>query len=352
MKNALIFAFILLLIGGAFFCGALIANGGFRFDKELTTKNVAIDEDFSSVLAELYTTDIKLLPSQDEKCTIVLHEKDTFSHTVEVKNGALCISEPAKRKWTEFLFGHKGPIIEIYLPKAEYASLDIDCSTGNIYVSDAFTFDEIDIEVSTGDIELYASARGTVSLEATTGDILANGVHAESVEISTTTGSAVIKNATIKGEVSFEVGTGKIEADTVLAKKIEIEGGSGKKTLNNLTIEGDACVESTTGGVSITNMQSSKLFMKLSTGDALLKKCLVASILNIQATTGDITFDASDAGEIEVKTNTGSITGTLLAGKIFDAKSTSGKVIVPPNDLSQGTCKLTTTSGRIELKIK
>ena len=352
MKNAFIFAIILFLIGGAFFCGALIANGGFRFDKKLTTKTITVDEDFTSVFSEIHTTDIKLLPSQDGKCTVILHEKDTFSHAVEAKNNTLCITAPTERSWLEFLFGFQNPMLEIYLPKAEYNSLDIDCSTGNIYVSDAFTFGIAEIEVSTGDIEFFASATGAVSLEATTGDISANGIRAESIEISTTTGDVVIKNATINGAASLEVGTGKIEADTILAKEIEIEGGSGKKTLKNLTIEGAACIESTTGGIAITDMRSDTLSIHLSTGDSLLKNCLVATDLRIQATTGDVILDASDAGEIDIKTNTGSITGTILSGKIFDAKSTSGKVITPQNDLSGGVCKLATTSGRIEFKIQ
>ena len=352
MKNAFIFAIILFLIGGAFFCGALIANGGFRFDKELTTKTVTIDEDFSSVWAEIRTTDVKILPSRDGKCTVILHEKETFSHVVDVKNDTLCITAPTEKSWLEFLFGFQNPMLEIYLPKADYDSLDIDCSTGNIYVSDAFTFGNAEIEVSTGDIEFFANATGEVSLEATTGDILANDICAESIEVSTTTGDIVIQNTTINGAVSIEVGTGKIEADTIFAKEIKIEGGSGKKALKNLTIEGAACIESTTGGIAITDMRSGKLSIHLSTGDTLLKNCLIASTLNIQSTTGDIIFEASDAGEIEAKTNTGSITGTLLSGKIFNAKSTSGKVITPQNDLSGGVCAVSTNSGRIELKIQ
>ena len=352
MKHAFIFAIILFLIGGAFFCGALIANGGFRFDKELTTKTVTVEENFSSILAEIHTTNVKILPSQDEKCTVVLQEKDSFSHVVEVKNGALCITAPTEKSRLEFLFGYRKPMLELYLPQAEHDSLNIECATGDIYVSDAFTFSEVKIEVSTGDIEFFASATGEVLLAATTGDILANGIRAESIEISTTTGDIVIKNTTIYGTASLEVGTGKIEADTVLAKEIEIEGGSGKKTLKNLTIEGAACIESTTGGIAITDMRSDTLFLHLSTGDSLLKNCLVATDLRIQATTGDVILDASDAGEIEIKTNTGSITGTILSGKIFDAKSTSGKVITPQNDLSGGVCKLTTASGRSEFKIQ
>ena len=58
MKNAFIFAIILFLIGGAFFCGALIANGGFHFNKELTTKTVTVDKEFSKYMKENKTARI------------------------------------------------------------------------------------------------------------------------------------------------------------------------------------------------------------------------------------------------------------------------------------------------------
>ena len=78
---------------------------------------------------------------------------------------------------------------------------------------------------------------------------------------------------------------------------------------------------------------------------------LVASErIDITRTTGDVTFDRCDAAEITVSVSTGDVTGTLLTPKIFQAHSNTGKINVPEY-WEGGKCKITTTTGKIEISI-
>lgn len=45
------------------------------------------------------------------------------------------------------------PKITVYLPKGEYAVLSINGSTGNIEIAEDFSFESVDIAISTGDVK-------------------------------------------------------------------------------------------------------------------------------------------------------------------------------------------------------
>ena len=62
--------------------------------------------------------------------------------------------------------------------------LKIRESTGDVEIPNDFTFGGIDISVSTGDINLRASAKGEVSITTSTGDISAKDFSAKQLNIS------------------------------------------------------------------------------------------------------------------------------------------------------------------------
>ena len=104
------------------------------------------------------------------------YEETKVKHSVFVSNGVLMVDMVDTRKWYDHIGIHfSSPKITVYLPEVEYASLKIDESTGDIELSGAFRFENIDISVSTGDVMCYASATGDIKIAASAGDInLAN----------------------------------------------------------------------------------------------------------------------------------------------------------------------------------
>lgn len=109
-------------------------------------------------------------------------------------------------------------------------------------------------------------------------------------------------------------------------------------------------VSVTTGNVFWNGAVGSKLHITGTTG-CIHVQDVVCDEMQIKSSTGDVKLSRVDALKIEIKTTTGSVTGTLLSDKIFTAKSTTGKVSVPPS-AGEGECKVTVTTGNIQITIE
>ena len=72
--------------------------------------------------------------------------------------------------------------------------------------------------------------------------------------------------------------------------------------------------------------------------------------MEIGTASGSIHFENCDAASLSLDSMSGSVIGTLNTGKAFRAQSRSGKVDVP-FDTGTGTCKVSTLSGSIRVKI-
>ncbi len=352
MKKAVLIGLILLITGGALLFGAF-ALLGFGFDHNFTTRTITVDEDFSSLYADLDETDLTVLPATDGKCTAVLYEHKRQEHGISVKNEALRIVSREKKIIDRIfdVFSFASPKITLYLPKNEYDSLQIESDSGDTTLDKTLTFEKVKIEVDTGDIRLYASVNGLAVLEADTGEITADGIRTHSLDASTDTGHITLKNVSASEGVKIETDTGRITVDTLLARSFSAEGGTTRQSLNNLSVQNGINVQSETGDVRIENSQADSLMLSLSTGDATIKNSTFASTINARASTGDIFFSKVDAKQITAHTNTGDIEGTLLTGKIFDAKAHTGKVRVPESIATESRCKLSTGTGDITITI-
>ena len=61
-----------------------------------------------------------------------------------------------------------------------------------------------------------------------------------------------------------------------------------------------------------------------------------------------ISFPDFDAKNIYIDLSTGDVTGTILTGKLFNATSDTGNVIVPES-YNNGVCKITVSTGNIKI---
>ena len=143
-KKWLIIATSLILIGGLIFAGVMTVLK-WDFSKLATVKYVTntyeIIDDFSDILINTNTADITILPSNDEKCSVVCYEEQKISHTVTTEDNLLAIEAVNKTKWFDYIgLNFDTPKITIYLPKTEYTSLSISESTGDIKIPKDFTF--------------------------------------------------------------------------------------------------------------------------------------------------------------------------------------------------------------------
>ncbi len=102
--------------------------------------------------------------------------------------------------------------------------------------------------------------------------------------------------------------------------------------------------------ISITDVNVKDLKIESNVGDIILTNVIASGSLNIDGDIGDISFDKCDAETIYVKTDIGDVTGTLLTDKNFVTKTDTGSIDVP-EDVSGGSCVITTDTGDIRIEI-
>ncbi len=297
IKIELIIATSLILAGLIIFGGVMTVLG-WDFKKLSTVKyetsTYEITEEFNNILINSNTTDIEILPSENNKTTVTCYEEATLKHDVFVEGETLKIELNDTRKWYDRIsINFSIPKIKIYLPASEYGTLTVDSSTSDIMISGGFKFTDVSVSLSTGDIEVTDISANTASLFVTTGEIQA-------------------KNLTCTENITLALTTGDVELENI--------------SCNDLSSSG-------------------------STGDISLENVIASGKLTIKRTTGDIEFDGCDAAEISVKTDTGNITGSLLTEKIFIAETDTGRINIPKST-SGGICEIYTDTGDIKITVK
>ena len=315
-KVSLIAAAVLIVLGLGIIAAAFSASGWelrkFSSSRYITTEQL-ITEDFSKINIDIDTTDIIFFPTEDGNCRIVCYDDEKNTHSFSVKDDTLWVKTQDMRKWYDHIgINTDSPEIEIYLPKEKYESLYLRGSTGDVNIPYNFSFDEIDAQLSTGDIGYSASANETISLKTGTGSISIKNINAGDLVLSVTTGKVNCDNINCGGEFSLSVTTGDAELS-------RIKCGSFTSTGN--------------------------------TGDLQMDNLVAAEIIDIQRSTGDVDFNSCDGGEIYILTDTGHVKGTFKSEKIFFTESDTGDIDVPKST-SGGICEIKTDTGDIKITIE
>ena len=302
----------LLLVGG----GTVFAIGVARANKDanVVTKEYPI-EGYSNVNIDLQTADLEFKVSTDGTRKVVCVEREKRYHTVNVENDTLVIKGFDSRKWYEnvFSFDWKPMSVTVYAPSEAYNEGVIKTDTGNIVIPSDYTFDKLNVEASTGNINVKSNVTTTTNVKASTGN------------------------------VSLEMKT----------KNLTVNTSTGDVDLNKVDVEEKAIINTSTGHIHLTETKAQNMELKASTGNVKLINTIVEENMNIKTSTGDVRFDDSDANVlIEVKTSTGDVEGTLLTGKNFQLSTHTGYIKPVESVTGLGTCKVTTDTGNIKLSVK
>lgn len=312
----LIIATSLVLLGCILFGGVMM---GLQWDffrlstKKYETNTYAISDAFSDISVETDTADIVFAMSDDDKCRVECHEEANAKHFVAVEDNTLVVRLMDERSWRDHIgINFDAPKITVYLPKAEYTSLRIRESTGDITIQNGFTFAEVTISLTTGDVAYFASASGEIRIQTSTGDIRVENIAAGALNLSVSTGKVTVSQVSCQGDVTVGVSTGKVKLAYLGCK--------------NLTSTGN-------------------------TGDISLQNVVAAETFSIERSTGDVRLDSVDAAEIFIQTDTGDVSGTLRTAKVFVAKTDTGRVDVPQTTTG-GRCEIITGTGDIKMEIR
>lgn len=317
-KIWLIIASSLVLIGCIIFAGAMTTLK-WDFTKLATVKyetnTYEIGETFDSISINTDTADIIFALSDDGNCRVECHEEENSKYCVTVEDGTLNVEFIDERSVYHFI-GYIGlnfdsPKITVYLPNDKYESLDINEDTGDITIPDCFSFGDINIELSTGNVDCYPSASDKIKITTSTGYIDVENLTTDTLDLTTSTGAITVGDVTCENDVTVNVSTGKSYLSNVECNNFVSDGNTGELTLKNVIAD---------------------------------RKFL------IERSTGDVKFEFSDADEIYVITDTGDVTGSLLTDKVFVTKTDTGDVDVPKT-IDGGRCEVSTNTGDIVISI-
>lgn len=308
-------ALILLVVGALIMVAAMFSM---KFDfRRLGTRRTVTNTytpagDFEDILIGIDTAELTFLPSEDGKLKVICVEEEGMQHVVAVSDGTLSIQAVDTQKWHEKIgVGSEKTSVTVYLPKKEYDDLTLKTSTGDVTVPAAFRFRSVLMTGSTADIDFRAFTEGGVSIRTSTGDISLDGLQADSLDLTASTGHIRVSASVIAGSVK---------------------------------------VQTSTGEVGFTDLNCADARVKTTTGEVDLTRVLASESLRIETDTGDVSFDRSDAPEIRVETDTGDVTGTLLTPKNFEADTDTGRVKLPRSEPG-GRCELKSDTGDFEISI-
>lgn len=313
MKKLIIFAIIFGVI--LVVAGAGVAAAGYKYYKvdKMIENTITLDDTYDKMSFKIETANLTIEKSTESTTKIVFTETKKITHEAKIIDNTLTVTVNDTRKWYEKIFNFNDFKIKAiaYIPAAEFESLTVDTATGNVNVPSDFTFENVNLKSSTGNIEFKAIVNDKLEASASTGNITISDSKPQNIVASASTGNINISNVEV---------VEKIEAKT------------------------------STGNISIKDSKATDLYVRLSTGNITLTNYVSSNSMELIASTGNIKFDRVDANTISAKTSTGSIKGTLLTGKTFDAESDTGKVTVPLGTTG-GLCKLRTDTGRILIEL-
>ncbi len=257
---ALVIAMVLLLRGD---------NNRFSFfhfkgDTKIIVEQEYSREEIKKIVADTSVSDIKIVPSENEKTKVVIYGEETDKVKSELEQNTLTISAQKKNRICfGFCFFGKEEII-IYLPENEIK--------------------EIELKTISGDIKVSTSLKANTTIKTTSGDVSLNS--AADVDIHTTSGDINIgdvKNVSIVS-VSGEIQGNKIEG------KSKISTTSGDIKINQFQCKENSEIKSVSGEVEINNVENAYIETKTVSGDSEIANNDRKSeyTLFIKTTSGDI----------------------------------------------------------------
>ena len=324
---------VILIVVGLVICGIALFGSGFDFEKMEKTaeETFTLSEEIKNIEIKTdgVSCDIIVKRADTEKAELFIKYRKNTRIEYTVTDGKLAVNTTREKKFQLFDFGVRDKII-LTLPAKTYESLNIENSTGDVRIANLDFSGGVCIENSTGDINIASIKAQSLSAKASTGDIEGRRLYAEekmSVSVST-------------GEISLS----EINADTFSSNgEIEIE----KATLGAIEL-----MKGSTDSITLEEVYTTgNVNIEISTGDIEIENSRFGGKLTAKGSTGDFEMINSDAYELDVNYTTGDVNLLLLSPKNFVTDSSTGKIDVIGTVYTAPLCKITTSTGKITVRV-
>ncbi len=394
-KTSLIIA-IVFIVSGLALSFTAFAVMGFDFKKFETVKyemeETKPEGSFSKISVDS-DEDVIFAVSEDGTTRVTYPVYKDAPHDIRVENDTLkVLVHKEDWHWTANIFiphiTFSSAKVTIYLPKNVYESLTLETGSGDVVIPENFTFGDMTIKASSGDVSCKAQVTGAQNIKTTSGNIVDKNTKSEKISLTATSGDIWLESANVTETLEVKTSSG----DITLKK---VKGGAkftAEHTSGNLRVEdgefADTVMEATSGDTTLMSINTASLSakaasgdlwlgtvqatrnmtLKTSSGDITVKKATLADTaieatsgevyvddaksgeFDCQTTSGDIVLKRFDADNMTLKASSGDVNVKLLNNKNYTVHTGSGSAHYPESG-GNGTCKVTTTSGDVRISV-
>lgn len=253
-KVWLLIAAALVVLGSVLFVGVMFF-AQWDFSKLSTTKyelnSYDISEAFENISIDTDTADIIFLLSGNGEYKVECFEEKKAKHEVKIENGTLVINEKEEKAWYDYInIGFGAPKITIFLPKAEFDSITVKESTGDISFS-KLSIKNIDLTLSTGDIFLSDIKCENLITKGSTGEVeLKKVIASNKFNIKRSTGDIELTDCDA-AEIFIKTDTGDVEGSLLSHKIFVTETNTGRVSVPKTSTGGKCEITTNTGDIEI-----------------------------------------------------------------------------------------------------
>ncbi len=336
MKILIVISVILIVVGLVIGFIAL-ASSGFDLSKseKIITESFTVTDDIKSVEIDTGSAGLDVIIRKGEEVSARLDIVRKEVHSVEysVSEGKLIVNANKAKNFLYNIFNFAEKTgLTLTLPEKIYESFTVNTSSGDIRLSGFDLSGELNLDTSSGDINLA-------------------NVSAASLSVSVASGDVKINRFMTKGDVSIHATSGDVSLDGIGAKALTISGSSSEVDVNKATLE-SVNIDTSAGDIELNETYTTGA-VKIDTtaGEIDIERSNFAGKLTIKSTSGDIHVTSSDAAELDLDSTSGDVTLRLLSAKNFITDTSSGRVDVIGTVYTAPLCKVSTTSGDISIRI-
>lgn len=252
MKKWLCSALIMLLVGCVMLGIAIKNDDAAEFieaSKAYETEVYEITEAVESVFVHGSDQDIKILPAEDGKCRLEYSKGKHDRYEIAFEDGALSV-EKSEEFHIQLLPEFDGGEIKLYLSEGEYNELKIRAASSDVYVAEGFLFENVAIDLSSGDVSIHADV-GKVMIDTASGDVALCNMAADKIEIGTASGDVSFEGLDAGG-IFISTASGDVEGSVVKPMLYETDTASGDVDVPVSMRDAEICrIETASGDIVI-----------------------------------------------------------------------------------------------------
>jgi DUF4097 and DUF4098 domain-containing protein YvlB len=202
--------------------------------------------------------------------------------------------------------------VEVFIPKSYMNSIIIKTRSGRIEAADKFICRKINIESSSGSIEVNNITAEMVSIKASSGRINAGNVEGD---VSAETSSGYIQFDQINGSLTANTSSGSIKSELV-SGNVNIRTKSGEINLGN--IGGNVSAETSSGAIKMDMVNGNIIVAETSSGSIHCSVGENMENISLTSSSGGITLNIPQniSSSFSSRTSSGGLS-TPFSEKLF-----------------------------------